>query len=99
MLEPKVEGEFEPWSALQETLRPLLEQEVAGCFLPWTQANAAAIAEGADTMTASILGGEFSQKPQKYHAKSYAVLKAKRGQVDDPELAALLEDTGCAAFL
>lgn len=99
MLQPQDEGEFEPWSALEPTLRPLLEQEIAGCFLPWTRANAAAIDEGNDTMHAQLRDGSFEQKPQKYHAKSFAVLKQKRAEEKSAELDALLQYTGCGDYL
>src|SRR4029077_2524222 len=36
MVSPKAEGPFEPWSALAPTLMPLLKDEVAALFLPWT---------------------------------------------------------------
>ena len=76
MLAPKAEGPFEPWAALEPTLLPLLRDEVAGCFLPWSEANARALAEGRDVELA--LGGRpFRQQPQKYHARSLAALRAR----------------------
>ena len=50
MLTPKDEGPFEAWPALAPTLMPLLKEEVAGLFLPWSMANAAAIARGAEEL-------------------------------------------------
>ncbi|HAK63352.1 MAG TPA: glutathione S-transferase family protein, partial [Alphaproteobacteria bacterium] len=48
MLEPKLEGQIELWGKLSPTLMPLLRDEIAGLFLPWTVANAAALAAGQD---------------------------------------------------
>ena len=45
MLSPRNEGSFEAWPALAPTLMPLLKEEVAGLFLPWSTANAAAIVD------------------------------------------------------
>ena len=36
MLWPRAEGEFEPWSALEPTLLPLLQRSVGALFLPET---------------------------------------------------------------
>src|SRR5882672_11374078 len=47
MLSPKAEGTFESWPALAPTLMPLLKEEVGGLFLPWSTANAGAVAQGA----------------------------------------------------
>ena len=46
MLEPKAEGAFEEWSALEPTLLPFLRDQVGTLFLPWSDANARALAEG-----------------------------------------------------
>ena len=49
MLSPKDEGPFETWTALAPGLMPFLKLEVAALFLPWSSANAAAIAAGDKT--------------------------------------------------
>ena len=42
----------------------------------------------------------MAQRPQKYHARSLGVLKAKYQRVkDDESLSALLDETGCLAYL
>ena len=72
---------------------PLLRDEVAGLFLPWSAANAAAIAAGEKTF--AILGGRRSQEPQKYHARSLAELRRKYTAADvAPGLDAILKESG-----
>ena len=47
MVAPQAEGDFEPHGRRSRpTLTPLLTQEVGTLFLPWSAANAAAIARG-----------------------------------------------------
>ena len=72
MVSPKAEGPFEPWPALAPTLMPLLKEEVAAFFLPWSAANAAAIARGDKTFEMTVGGAPWTQEPQKYHARSLA---------------------------
>ena len=52
-------------------------------FLPWSAANAAAIAAGDEEFTVSLKGNDWTQKPQKYHARSLAALKAKYDAAKD----------------
>ena len=93
-------GEFEPWDALESTLTPLLREQVAGMFLPWSVANAKALAAGEDEFDVTLKGRRWTQKPQKYHARSLAVLKTKYAACqDDARLDAVLTQTGCKAFL
>lgn len=100
MLWPRAEGEFEPWSRLEPTLSPLLEQQVGRLFLPWTLANAAAITAGSDEFCVELAGRNWTQKPQKYHAKSLAALRVKYAAVaGDRALEAALARTGCLAAL
>jgi glutathione S-transferase len=100
MLEPKVEGEFEPWSALEPTLEPLLREQVGGLFLPWSAANAEAIASGAEEFSVELASGSWTQKPQKYHARSLAALRKRyAGLADRTQLDVLLERTGCLEVL
>jgi glutathione S-transferase len=100
MLAPKAEGPFEPWSALEPTLAPLLRDEVAGCFLPWSDANARALAAGAAELELELEGRPFKQQTQKYHARSLAALRARYASAaDGAALDALLERTGCRRWL
>jgi hypothetical protein len=95
MLEPRDDGPFETWAALAPTLEPLLAY-VGRYFLPWTRANARALAAGDAEFTVDLPGGRYVQAPQKYHAKSLAALQAKYAAVrDNAELAAILSRCGC----
>ena len=93
-------SEFEDWSELAPTLLPLLRDQVAALFLPWSVANAAAIAAGDDEFDVTLKGRRWTQKPQKYHARSLAALKAKYAAcAGDAALDAVLAETGCKAHL
>jgi glutathione S-transferase len=95
----QVDGEFEPFEVLAETLRPLIRQECGCVYLPWMVANAAAAAEGG-AVSLDLAGGAFTQTPQKYAAKALGDIRRRRAQAgDDAALAAFLSDTGCDAFL
>ncbi|MFQ5416093.1 MAG: glutathione S-transferase family protein [Myxococcota bacterium] len=96
MLWPRNEGEFETWDALAPTLLPLLERQVGRLFLPWTVANAAAIANGREEFSVDLGGRSWTQKPQKYHARSLAALRAKyAAHGDTSALDEVLAKTGC----
>lgn len=100
MLEPKSEGPFEPWAALGPTLMPLLTEEVARLFLPWSVANAAAVGGGAKTFEVALGGMAWSQEPQKYHARSLAEIRRKyQAAKAAPGLDDILGRSGCLPFL
>jgi len=100
MLEPKAEGDFEAWATLEPTLAPFLESQVGGLFLPWSDANAKAIADGAEEFTVKLASGSWTQKPQKYHARSLAKLRARYAAVADKSgLDPVLERVGCLRWL
>ena len=100
MLEPKSEGVFETWSSLKSTLLPILSDYVGGMFLPWSDANAKALAAGQDEYSVEIRTGTWTQKPQKYHVRSLAALRKRYAEVDDASaLDPILEQAGCRAWL
>jgi glutathione S-transferase len=100
MLDPKATGDWEAWSALELTLLPLLRDEIAAVFLPWSIANATALAAGAKEFTVEMGGKPFSQETQKYHAKSLAALRQRYAAVRDrTALDALLDRAGCRQLL
>jgi len=96
MLAPRAEGAFEPWAELEPTLLPLLRDEVGAVFFPWTLANERALATGAEALTCSLDGRPFTQAPQKYHAKSLAVLRRRHAALEDrAALDPILARAGC----
>ena len=100
MLWPRAEGNFEPWSSLAPSLMPLLQRQVGKLFIPWTLANAQAIASGRDEFTVELAGKTWTQKPQKYHAKSLSALRAKYTALPDKNaIDAVLQQIGCLAAL
>jgi len=100
MLDPAAEGDFEPWDRLEPTLMPLLRDEVAGVFFPWSVANARALATGEKSFSLRLGGKPFSQDTQKYHARSLAALRKRYAAVRDrSRLDPILEKAGCLAFL
>ncbi len=100
MLWPRAEGDFESWSSLESTLMPFLERQVGARFMPWSLANAAAISGDMEEFSVELSGQTWTQKPQKYHAKSLQVLRDKYTAVTDKNaLDDLLERAGCLAGL
>jgi glutathione S-transferase len=100
MLWPRTDGDFEPWPSLEATLLPFLERQVGRLFLPWAVANAAAIAGGAEEFHVKLDGRSWTQKPQKYQAKSFAALRSKYAALKDHRaIDGVLERAGCLAPL
>lgn len=100
MVDPTSDGAFEPWAALAPTLAPLLRDQVAALFLPWSDANARAVTANAETFDVQLKGERWTQKPQKYHARSLGELRRKYAAVaNDIALRPVLEDTGCLPLL
>jgi len=95
MLDPKAEGPFESWERLAPTLEPLLAEQVGRRFLPWSQANANAIASGAEEFSVELAGHTWTQKPQKYHAKSLKALRDKYAGAASGALDRALAKVGC----
>lgn len=100
MLTPKLEGEIEDWDSLAPSLMPLLQQEVAGIFFPWTVANAEALSAGQKEFSMTLDGKPYSQETQKYHAKSLVALRQRYTAVRDKwELDPILTEAGCREYL
>ena len=99
MMEPRDDGPFETWESLAPTLKPLLAY-IGRYFLPWTAANARALEAGEAEFTVDLPGGAYSQPPQKYHARSLGVLRARYAALaDNAALKAILDETGCTPWL
>jgi glutathione S-transferase len=96
MLWPRAEGPFEAWTALAPTLMPILETEVGRKFIPWTLANEKALVDGREDFSVNLGDEVWMQKPQKYHARSLGMLRAKYAAAPDKAtLDPILESTGC----
>jgi glutathione S-transferase len=100
MLWPRIEGPFESWTTLQTTLMPILTRQVGAQFMSWTVANERALAEGKDEFSVQLGDKVWIQKPQKYHARSLAMLRAKYvGVTNKAALDPVLEQAGCLGGL
>ena len=99
MLDPKDEGALETWDDLAPTLKPIL-REIGQTFLPWTAANAQALAAGQETFSVMLRSTEYSQGTQKYHARSFRVLRERYAKVEEKAaLDSILEEAGCLPWL
>ncbi|MBW2267335.1 MAG: glutathione S-transferase family protein [Deltaproteobacteria bacterium] len=100
MLAPRNEGSFEAWDTLSATLTPFLSRQVGRLFLPWSDANARAIAAAEEVFSVDLDGHTWTQKPQKYHARSLAALRARYQAVGgNTALDEILTATGCLPWL
>jgi glutathione S-transferase len=92
---PKAEGDFEEWRTLEPTLQPIIRDWAGELFMPWSVANAAALARPDEEFTVALRGKPWRQKPQKYHAKSLEALRAKYAAVrTNATLADILRSAG-----
>ena len=80
---PKAEGDFESWATLEPTLFPIIRDWAGELFMPWTLANAKALANPEEEFEVALRGKTWKQKPQKYHAKSLDALRAKYAAIKD----------------
>jgi hypothetical protein len=100
MLWPRAEGAFETWAALEPTLMPILTEQVGRLFMPWTAANEKALADAKEEFSVTLGDQVWTQKPQKYHARSLGMLRAKYVAVADKSaLDPVLEAAGCLSGL
>ena len=100
MLWPRAEGAFESWTELAPTLMPILVRQVGKQFWPWTLANETALKQGQEEFSVTLGDKVWTQKPQKYHARSLGMLRAKYADVADKSaLDMVLAAAGCLAGL
>ncbi len=94
-----VQGPFEPLRDVWPTLKPLIAEEIGALYLPWSVANFVAV-KREEAFTVALPGGDFTQAPQKYAAKSLTDLRRKRmALIAHEDLQRLLDETGCAGPL
>jgi len=100
MLWPRSDGAFESWTALAPTLMPILTRQVGKLFWPWTLANETALKEAREEFSVTLGDKVWTQKPQKYHARSLGMLRAKYADIGDKSsLDLVLAAAGCLAGL
>jgi glutathione S-transferase len=100
MLWPRAEGAFESWKTLAPTMMPILTRQVGRQFWTWTLANEKALAEAKDEFSVTLGDNVWIQKPQKYHARSLGMLRAKYASLADKgDLDLILAAAGCLAGL
>ena len=100
MLWPRAEGGFESWKTLAPTMMPILTRQVGRQFWTWTLANEKALGENKDEFSVTLGDKVWIQKPQKYHARSLGMLRAKyAGIADRQDLDLILAAAGCLAGL
>ena len=79
---------------------PILTRQVGRQFWSWTLANERALAEGKEEFSVALGDKVWTQKPQKYHARSLGMLRAKyAGITDRQDLDLILAAAGCLAGL
>jgi glutathione S-transferase len=97
-----VEGE---WDAPDAPLAPVvtgLIGLIGQLYFPFLEANAAALAAGAETFEVGIMGHPYSQGTFKYQARCLADLRTRWAALPDgarAQLTPLLAETGCLAPL
>jgi glutathione S-transferase len=100
MLWPDAKSDFETWSTLKPTLMPILTRHVGRQFMPWSCANEKALAEKQEEFSVTLGDHVWTQKPQKYHARSLGMLRARYAAVPDKAaLDPVLQAAGCLAGL
>lgn len=100
MLDPQAMGDWQDWETLAPTLLPLLRDEIGAIFLPWSDANAKALAAGEESFTVELDGAPFTQATQRYHARSLGVLRQRYADVaDNGRLDPILAEAGCLRWL
>jgi len=98
MREPEDIGPFETWADLEPTLSPIIKDQVVGLFLPWSRANATAIEDQEDEFSVELAVGAWTQKPQKYHARSLHTLTERFGR-QNAEVRQAMQSLGAAVYL
>ncbi|KCZ91795.1 hypothetical protein HJO_11777 [Hyphomonas johnsonii MHS-2] len=100
MEDPKAGGPFEDLAALESTLVPLFDGELAVTYLPWASANAASASRNRKRFSATLADGLFEQATQRYAARSFeAVRKAVSEMKDNTPLQEFLESASANKYI
>ena len=76
MEDPKPGGPFADFSALESTLSPLFQGEVAATYLPWAAANAASANRQRNRFSVTLVDGLFEQSTQRYAAQAFNKMRS-----------------------
>ena len=77
-----------------------MDTQVGRRFWPWILANEKALAEAKEEFSVTLGDKVWTQKPQKYHARSLGMLRAKYAAVTNKsDLDLVLAAAGCLAGL
>ena len=101
MLWPRAEGAFESWTELAPTLMPILTKQVGATILAVDARQRDGAQEAREEFSVTLGDRVWTQKPQKYHARSLGMLRAKYAAVADKSsldmvLAAAVASPDCA---
>ena len=100
MLWPRAEGAFEAWPSLAPTLMPILQQADRSAIHALDLRQREGAGRGQEEFSVTLGDKIWTQKPQKYHARSLAMLRAKYADVaDKAALDPVLQEAGCLAGL
>ena len=100
MADPKAGGPFAALPDLEPTLAPLFAGEVAKTYLPWANANAAAVRVGTKRFSVTLAEGAFEQSAQKHAANAFAAVRRQvtRTLESSRALQVMLGETHCLSF-
>ncbi len=74
MEDPRSGDPFESFETLEDTLLPLIRDEVAVTWLPWALANREALAKKRKTVAPMLAGKEYKQSAQSHSAATFAYI-------------------------
>ncbi|MBL4739890.1 MAG: glutathione S-transferase family protein [Sneathiella sp.] len=96
MLHPHIEGDWEGWGDVSDTLIPVLKTQVSELYLPWATANTAALVKGLTEFTVTLNGSDFTQDSVKYVGRSFQALKTRFASIENrAPLEEILLKAGC----
>ena len=98
-------NEAGPWRDADQPLGEALMDLLRLCgdaYLPFMQANAAALEASREEVELEIWGTHYRQRPFRYQGKCYRILRERFAALssdDRSRIAPVLEETGCLPYL
>ena len=97
MEDPRPGAAFESLDTVQDTLLPLIRDEVVPTYLTWINANNESIGKKRKTVTVALPDGEFKQSVQHHTARSFEYVTAAFSKVAETDaFAAFMKEAGLA---